>query len=77
MAKKARVVLDRAIVQDWQKSNKASEDDKQVKSGRSETRKRKVVKRLSKPSVAKDPKEKLIEDLMDHLGIARDREAVQ
>ena len=28
------------------------------------------MKRLSKPSVAKDPKEKLIEDLMEHLGIA-------
>ena len=86
MAKKARVVLDPSAVRDWQRSNNTPEDgdvmisqpgekdDKQVKGAEPEPRrKRKLIKRLSKPSVAKDPTEKLIEDLMDHLGIAGDK----
>ena len=56
-----------------QRISSNSEDDKQVKRGKQQPTKRKIVKRLSKPSIGKDPKEKLIEDLMDHLGLVGDR----
>ena len=74
MAKKARVVLDRnaeldrSAVRYRERTNNISED---ASNGKPNARKRKVIIRLSKPSVIKDPKEKLIEDLMKHLGIVR------